>query len=102
MPHGGQLQVSLSYREGDQGAVLTIHDTGEPVPPELRDRIFEPFVDQTSRYAGVGLSVAARLIELHGGDIFLQPPADGGNCFVITLPRVTVAQLRLLEAKPAA
>ncbi|MBI3891479.1 MAG: HAMP domain-containing histidine kinase [Candidatus Wallbacteria bacterium] len=102
MPQGGRLSVSLSYREGDQGAVMTLHDTGEPVPPELRDRIFEPFVDLTNRHGSFGLSVAARLIELHGGDIFLQTPPDGGNCYVLTLPRLSLDQLKLRSAQAEA
>ncbi|MBI4868853.1 MAG: HAMP domain-containing histidine kinase [Candidatus Wallbacteria bacterium] len=101
MPQGGALHVSLGYREGSQGAVLSIRDVGEPVPSEIRDRIFEPFVDLTNRYTGIGLSVAARLIHMHGGDIFLQSPPEGGNCYVLTLPRLPLEKLKLLAAQGA-
>lgn len=58
--------------------VLMLTDEGPGVPAEIRDRIFEPFVTHgKKRGTGLGLAVARRFVEDHGGTITLLPPRDG-------------------------
>jgi len=72
-------------------ALIEISDTGPGFPPDLRDRIFEPFHKSTSEAgAGLGLSIAADLVTRNGGCIELAPmKADDFYCgarFLIKLP----------------
>lgn len=85
MPDGGKLTVTTSK---DNGWVnLRFSDTGPGVPPDLTDRIFEPFVSHGKKKgAGLGLSIARRIVEEHGGKIWVENSTKGGAMFVIQLP----------------
>jgi len=85
MPRGGQLTVSTE-RIGDI-VELRFTDTGPGVPPELQERIFEPFVSYGKREgAGLGLAIAQRIVEEHGGTIAVASPEGGGATFLVRLP----------------
>lgn len=85
----GTIRVTL----GQNAALarLLVCDRGPGVPPELRERIFEPFYrlpGATERDGGVGLGLAlVQSIALrHGGSVSCQDRPDGGACFVLQLP----------------
>ena len=97
---GGRGTLTFSARvfplEGLAGAsdhlVLELADEGPGVPPEIRDRVFEPFVSVgKKRGTGLGLAVARRFVEDHGGSLELmpaqEPPAHGAR-FRLALPVV--------------
>jgi GAF domain-containing protein len=85
MPDGGWLTVST--RQAAQWLELRFADTGPGVPPDLVGRIFEPFFSHGKREgAGLGLSIARRIVEEHGGQIGVESPASGGATFVVRLP----------------
>jgi two-component system, NtrC family, sensor histidine kinase HydH len=93
MPGGGELRVASALRavDGGRDAVeLTVTDTGPGVPPDLRETLFRPFVTRKPDGTGLGLAVAARAVEEHGGRIELDPDAPGaGAVFRILLPLAT-------------
>jgi signal transduction histidine kinase len=72
--------------------VLELADEGPGIPPEIRDRVFEPFVTQGKKSGtGLGLAVARRFVEDHGGTVELlrdppPPGGPGGARFRIVLP----------------
>jgi len=76
------------------------------VPPELGERIFEPFISYGKREgAGLGLAIARRIVREHGGEITVKSPAGGGATFVVRLPlgeRATSIARLLAGATPAA
>jgi signal transduction histidine kinase len=74
------------FRDGDR-SVVSVEDRGEGVAPELRDRIFDPYVrGQGSRGgSGLGLHICKRIIEGHGGNVTIQE-REGGTVFVIDVP----------------
>ncbi len=77
-------------RRGD-AARIAVSDRGTTIPEEERERVFEPFHRPAGRgeYSGgwgLGLSLARQIAELHGGAIFCEPGAEGGNRFVVDLP----------------
>lgn len=66
--------------------VFEVRDHGPGVPPEERARIFEPFHTTRTRGTGLGLAVARRIVEQHGGTIEVLDAPGGGACFRVTLP----------------
>ena len=80
----GCITVSLS-RSG-RHCTIDIRDTGPGVPPELHDRVFEPFFTTKARGGGLGLPIARRTAELHGGTLTLDAPDAGGARFTMALP----------------
>jgi signal transduction histidine kinase len=87
---------TLSLSQTATQAVIRVCDRGPGVPPELRERIFEPFYrlpGATERDGGVGLGLAlVKSIALrHGGQVHCEGRSGGGACFVLTLPLAAVA-----------
>ncbi|HET7038759.1 MAG TPA: ATP-binding protein, partial [Gemmatimonadales bacterium] len=88
---GGHIALSL-FRAGDW-AVVSVRDDGIGIPPQELVYVFDPFTRArgAGRRAedglGLGLSLAARLVELHGGRIEARSPGVGGGSeFVVRLP----------------
>jgi signal transduction histidine kinase/ActR/RegA family two-component response regulator len=90
-PRGGEISVT-GYREQGE-VVLIVHDTGTGIAPEMLPRVFDLFAQAEQPLArpegglGIGLTLARRLIELHGGTIIGQSEGPGrGSEFVVRLP----------------
>ncbi len=66
---------------------VEIRDCGKGIPPHQMERIFEPFFTTRPRGTGLGLPIARRLAEGHGGSLCLQD-ADPGVCAMLVLPQV--------------
>jgi PAS domain S-box-containing protein len=68
---------------------LAVRDRGPGIRADERTRIFEPFHRSSANGAGVGLGlhIAKEIVELHGGRLGYEAPADGGSRFVVTVPR---------------
>jgi signal transduction histidine kinase len=80
----GGFHVEARLREGR--LVLTLADDGPGVPPEIAERLFDPFVTRGKKNGtGLGLAVARRFVEDHGGTIELLREGPGAR-FRITLP----------------
>jgi signal transduction histidine kinase/ActR/RegA family two-component response regulator len=101
-------RVSLSARVEDQALVLEVSDTGIGLAPDMLDSVFEMFVQVDSRLErsnaglGVGLSLARRLVELHGGSISAHSEGLGkGSRFTVRLP-IVVAPEPPTKPTPAA
>jgi signal transduction histidine kinase len=93
-PAGGRVWVRASRRQGDGPAALLIEvgDTGLGISPEHHELIFREFaqVDSTPSRAhhgtGLGLTIARKLVELHGGRIWLESELGRGSRFFFTIP----------------
>jgi signal transduction histidine kinase len=89
---------------------LEVHDTGPGVPPEMAQRIFEPFVRaEANGVAGIGLGLATvkRLAEAHGGRVGVHAAEQRGSVFWFDLPIArpqapAPSPLRPPDARPAA
>lgn len=87
---GGELNMSL--KADDKYCEIIVEDRGPGVPEKHQARIFEKFhrVDSslTSKQqgAGLGLSIALRILKDLGGDIIYNPVKSGGSCFTVRLP----------------
>ncbi|MBC2886402.1 two-component sensor histidine kinase [Ochrobactrum sp. CM-21-5] len=78
-------QVTASLRTIGQNAILEVTDNGPGVAPELRPRLFTPFVTTRPEGTGLGLALSQRLAERVGGEI-VYIPQDQGAFFRVTLP----------------
>lgn len=90
---GGRIHLTAS-RDGDD-AVVSVRDTGIGIEHDARDRIFETFaqvkttLEQSQGGLGLGLSLAKRITELHGGTIEARSEGPGrGSEFLVRLPLV--------------
>jgi two-component system cell cycle sensor histidine kinase/response regulator CckA len=84
MPKGGKLTLSSSVK--DHGALLTIEDTGQGIPDEVRCKIFHPYFTTKNSGTGLGLSGARRIIAAQGGRIFFLSEQGIGTKFCVELP----------------
>jgi signal transduction histidine kinase/CheY-like chemotaxis protein len=88
-PEGGQVDVRAFIR--DQDLVVLVADTGVGVPAEDRERIFDSFQQGTrlsgqAEGTGLGLTLTKRILELHGGRIWVDSEAGKGSTFGFALP----------------
>ena len=88
-PPGGTVTVELTERAGV--ARVVVRDEGEGIPPEMRERIFERFVQgaRTRGSLGLGLFIARQVVEQHHGRLFVDDDVRPGAAFVIELPRAS-------------
>jgi signal transduction histidine kinase len=90
MPRGGSIRISA--RDAGDCALIEVEDSGPGIPPEIRGRLFDPFVTAGKKDGwGLGLALSRRTVRDHGGDMWIEP-ADGAR-FVLRLPirRVSAA-----------
>jgi signal transduction histidine kinase len=80
----GAKRIELSATRADGKVHIRIVDDGAPIPPEHVARLFEPFFT-TGNGTGLGLPIARRIVELHGGTLTAASDASG-TCFTIQLP----------------
>jgi PAS domain S-box-containing protein len=65
---------------------IAIADAGPGMPAEVRDRAFEPFFTTKNRGTGLGLPLAKRIVDAHGGQIQIDTPSTGGTVVTLLLP----------------
>jgi len=71
----------------EAGAVeIVVEDRGPGIPPDLRDRVFDPFVTGRREGVGLGLALAHRIVHLHGGSLALEDRPGGGTAARLQLP----------------
>ena len=82
--------IAVSAARSPREWTLTVADNGPGVSERNRDRIFELFargqVDGEAPGTGLGLAVCRKVVELHGGRIWVEPAPGGGSAFRMTLP----------------
>ena len=85
-PEGGKV-VFRAHREGDE-AIFAVEDSGPGVAEEFRERIFDEFFQApgAEEGTGLGLALSKRLVELHGGRIWLETKVGQGSRFSFAIP----------------
>jgi signal transduction histidine kinase len=68
--------------------ILSVTDTGKGIPPEVENRLFDPFFSSKENGTGLGLAIAARIVEKHGGLLRYQTRLNRGTTFETVLPRI--------------
>ena len=89
-PEGGR--IGIKARQGDGNVEISVTDTGIGIVPEDQANIFEEFRQVGGDYAhkregtGLGLTLAKKFVELHGGKIWVESEAGKGSTFSFALP----------------
>ncbi len=89
-PEGGRIDVRAALLDG--GAEVSVADTGVGIAPEDHEAVFEEFRQVGTDYArkhegtGLGLALARKFVELHGGKIWVQSQVGQGATFTFTIP----------------
>jgi signal transduction histidine kinase len=84
MPYGGRLFVN-AFMEGED-VVITVEDTGEGIPADVKPKLFTPLFTTKSKGQGFGLAVVKRLTEALGGTVTFESILGNGTKFIIRLP----------------
>jgi CheY-like chemotaxis protein/anti-sigma regulatory factor (Ser/Thr protein kinase) len=94
---GGDIAIAVAG-EGEDAVTIVVADNGRGIAPALLPRVFDMFtqgslaLDRTDGGLGIGLTVAHRLVAMHGGTISARSEGLGrGSEFTVTLPRTTAA-----------
>ena len=89
---GGKIEVGVLYREGDSDFRIMVNDNGIGISEDKMEEIFEPFVrasDTTVKSmasSGIGLSFCKEIVEMHGGEIWVESRKGEGSRFFVRLP----------------
>ncbi|MBC7350251.1 MAG: HAMP domain-containing protein [Candidatus Aminicenantes bacterium] len=83
----GKGRIEINLKEAGQELVVEIKDNGCGIPPEMVDRIFEPYFSTKEKGTGLGLAICKRIVEEHEGSIHLESQPGKGTKVIITLPR---------------
>jgi signal transduction histidine kinase len=95
---GGRGHVVVRVTRDGNDVSIAVQDDGPGVPEGLREQVFEPFFTTKARGGGLGLAIARRTAEIHGGVLTLDCPPGGGTTMTLTVP---APQTRASE-RPAA
>jgi PAS domain S-box-containing protein len=83
IPHGTDLEHAVR---------LQVRDNGPGIPPDVRERLFQPFVSGRSGGSGLGLAIVQRAVEAHRGLVLVDSGPGSGTTFTIFLPAKMVAE----------
>lgn len=86
MPEGGELTVTSRIEKRAGRVEILIRDTGSGIPKEQMDKVFKPFYTTKPKGMGVGLSLAKRIIERHGGTLRLGSEKGLGTTVSLHIP----------------
>ena len=90
----GKLGINARFESARNQFVIRVSDTGPGIPEGLREKIFEIFftTKPAGKGTGLGLTITKNIIKLHGGDVRIECPPEGGTNFIIELPMGFVEQ----------
>ena len=89
MPHGGQIRVRARRVPGQSNSEaleIRFADTGPGIPPEDRERVFAPYFSTKATGFGLGLAITKKIVEDHGGRIYISAGEAPGTEMVVELP----------------
>lgn len=83
--------ITISAVQRSVAVLLTVHNFGPPIPAEEQEHVFERFFrasgsTQTASGTGIGLSIARRAAQAHGGDVWVTSNANDGTTFYASIP----------------
>jgi two-component system NtrC family sensor kinase len=102
MPRGGNLWLRTLQREQSE-EIFEVRDDGSGIPPEILERIFEPFLTtkESGKGVGLGLAVSHNIVQRHHGRIDVQSEVGKGTTFIVSLPIAGAEIVRLAGTSSA-
>lgn len=88
MPDGGILSVSVRHERDKNCVSISISDTGQGIPSNIRPYIFDPFVTTKDGGTGLGLAISNDIVKRHNGKIEVISQEGKGTTFIVYLPLV--------------
>jgi signal transduction histidine kinase len=84
----GKGTISISTGAVDGAYQISVRDTGTGIPPELRERVLEPFftTKAVGEGTGLGLSITYSIVKKHAGTLSIVCPESGGTTVSLRLP----------------
>ena len=87
--HRADPEIRIEARRWGERVQFWVSDNGSGIPPEHRERVFEPFVRVSApsvKGSGIGLTIVKRIIELYGGQVWVELNSRSGCTITFTLP----------------
>jgi two-component system, cell cycle sensor histidine kinase and response regulator CckA len=113
MPKGGVLEVALHNTDLHEEAIpadapltpgkyvlISVKDAGTGIPPEVLNRIFDPYFSTKEKGSGLGLAISYSIVRQHGGAITVESEVGVGTCFRVYLPASSAAAAAPVLARP--
>jgi len=82
----GAREVAISVERRGQAVAIIVADDGPGIPPDLRARVFDPYVTTKEHGTGLGLAIVKKIVLEHGGEVSVDERPGGGARFTLTLP----------------
>ena len=82
----GTPAIAVATVAGRERVEVVVSDNGPGLSPEIRERVFEPFVSTKPDGIGIGLSICRTIVEAHGGSIAVDDDNDCGTAFRFSVP----------------
>lgn len=81
-------RIEIGWRDDPEGVVFYVKDNGTGIDPKYHDKVFELFykIDHSTPGTGAGLAIAKKIVEVHGGRIWIESEAGKGCTVCFTLP----------------
>jgi signal transduction histidine kinase len=88
-PDGSEVEISCRSTQlrGQPALAITVRDSGPGISPADRERVFEPFFSTKTKGTGLGMAIARRIVEAHGGTITVAVNDSPGAAIRVMLPR---------------
>ena len=80
--------VRVEFASDEKTVTVSVSDTGKGIAPAVLPNIFRPFFTTKGNGTGLGLSLARRIVEDHGGRLEATSELGKGSCFTLTLPKI--------------
>jgi len=84
----GATKVTIKGTEFQDYVKISVMDNGPGIPEDMKDKIFEPFERLSSkRGSGLGLAIVKMIVQLHGGEVWVENNVPEGSIFIVQLPK---------------
>lgn len=98
-PKGGKIFVKCELDEPGR-LRIAVEDTGEGIPKENIDKLFDPFFSTKKKGTGLGLAIVKSIIEAHDGEIDVESEPGKGTRFIITLNTYQIPEETVVDESP--
>jgi two-component system nitrogen regulation sensor histidine kinase NtrY len=89
----GEEAVTVDIAANEDEVTISISDTGVGLPPDMKDRLTEPYITTRIKGTGLGLAISRKIVEEHGGELTLEDREGGGAVVRMVFSRAALAEI---------